>query len=107
MAGLTNEKGQSMFYDKVGGVVVTGNEDGAKNAAASVVFGLNYMGFTMPPEPVTYWTGEAGPGPSYIEEEGIKNEFTAGQVKTMVYNLMHMAGILTRKPISAEGNVKA
>ncbi|AXF57181.1 flavodoxin family protein [Salicibibacter kimchii] len=103
---LTNEKGQSIFYDKVGGVVVTGNEDGAKNAAASIVFALNYMGFTMPPEPVAYWTGEAGPGPSFIEEEGIKNEFTAGQVETMAYNLVHMARMIRQNPIPAEGNVK-
>ncbi|SDJ18098.1 flavodoxin family protein [Natribacillus halophilus] len=104
---LTNESGQSIFYNKVGGVVVTGNEDGAKNAAASLIFGLNYMGFTMPPSPVTYWTGEAGPGPSFIEEEGIKNEFTAGQVKTMGYNLLHMARILENNAIPAEGNQKA
>lgn len=105
-ASLADENGQSIFYNKVGGVVVTGNEDGAKNAAASIVFSLNYMGFTMPPEPVAYWLGEAGPGPSFIEAEGIKSEFTAGQVKTMAANLLHVATIFSTNPIPPEENEK-
>lgn len=97
-ASLTDENDRPIFYNKVGGVVVTGNEDGAKNAASSIIFGLNYMGFTMPPEPVAYWLGEAGPGPSFIEAEGIKSEFTVGQVKTMSTNLVHAANALATKP---------
>ena len=89
--GVTNEKGQPFFYNKVGGVVVTGNEDGAKHAIASVVFGLSHIGFTMPPETATYWLGEAGPGPSFIEAEGHKHEFTMTQVTKMVHHLLYFA----------------
>ena len=39
----TNDKGQTVFYNKVGGVVVTGNEDGAKHANASILFGLSHI----------------------------------------------------------------
>ena len=42
-SGLTNEKGQSIYYNKVGGVVVTGNEDGAKNAATSLIYGYRHL----------------------------------------------------------------
>jgi multimeric flavodoxin WrbA len=37
-SGLTNEKGQYIYYNKVGGVVVTGNEDGGKEASRSIIF---------------------------------------------------------------------
>jgi multimeric flavodoxin WrbA len=37
MSGLLNDKGQSIFYGKTGGVVVTGNEDGIKHVAMYVL----------------------------------------------------------------------
>jgi len=104
-SSLTNEKGQSIYYNKVAGVVVTGNEDGAKHAASSVLYGLTHCGFTIPPNVDTYWVGEAGPGASYIEAEGYKNDFTMQHAKTMAYNLVHFARILKEIPIPAEGNL--
>ncbi|MGD6832988.1 flavodoxin family protein [Sutcliffiella halmapala] len=104
-SSLTNEKGQSVYYNKVAGVVVTGNEDGAKHAASSVLYGLTHCGFTIPPNVDTYWVGEAGPGASYIEAEGYKNDFTMQHAKTMAYNLVHFARILKENPIPAEGNL--
>jgi multimeric flavodoxin WrbA len=104
-SGLTNDKGQYLYYNKVGGVVVTGNEDGAKDASRSILYGLSHIGFTIPPNVDTYWVGEAGPGPSFIEAEGNKNEFTMQHVKIMSYNLMHFAKMLKENPIPTEGNV--
>lgn len=104
-SGLTNDKGQYIYYNKVGGVIVTGNEDGAKHASASILYGLSHIGFTIPPNVDTYWVGEAGPGPSYIEAEGNKNEFTMQHAKIMAYNLIHFSNILQSHPIPAEGNV--
>ncbi|WP_417900317.1 flavodoxin family protein [Bacillus haimaensis] len=104
-SSLTNEKGQSIYYNKVAGVVVTGNEDGAKHAASSVLYGLTHCGFTIPPNVDTYWVGEAGPGASYIEAEGYKNDFTMQHAKTMAYNLVHFARTLKENPIPAEGNI--
>lgn len=101
----TNEKGQYLFYNKVGGVIVTGNEDGAKHASASIIYGLSHIGFTIPPNVDTYWVGEAGPGPSYIKAEGNKNEFTQQHARIMAYNLLHFARMLKATPIPAEGNV--
>jgi hypothetical protein len=38
MSGELNEKGQSSFYGKVGGAVVTGNEDGIKHCAMTILY---------------------------------------------------------------------
>jgi len=103
-SGEENEKGQSIYYNKVGGVAITGNEDGAKKAASSVLYALSHIGFTIPPNVDAYWVGEAGPGPSYIEAEGYKNEFTKGHIDMLAYNLIHFARILKNHPIPPEGN---
>lgn len=101
----TNDKGQPIFYNKVAGSVVTGNEDGAKNAAGDLIFGLAQLGFAIPPNPIAYWVGDAGPGPSYIEAEGYKNEFTQSNVQMASHNIVHLAKIFQEQPIPAEGNV--
>lgn len=106
-SGLTNEKGQSIYYNKVGGVVITGNEDGAKNAATSILYGLSHLGFLIPPNVDAYWVGEAGPGPSFMEANGRDNEFTKSHVKMLAYNTIHFANMLKENPIPAEGNVMA
>ncbi|TLS39318.1 flavodoxin family protein [Pseudalkalibacillus caeni] len=104
-SSMTNENGQYIYYNKVGGVVVTGNEDGAKNVASSILYGLSHIGFTIPPNVDTYWVGKAGPGPSYIKADGSENDFTMQHAKIMAYNLIHFARLLKENPIPAEGNV--
>ncbi len=104
-SSLTNEKGQYLYYNKVGGVVITGNEDGAKHAASSILYGLSHIGFTIPPNVDTYWVGEAGPGASYIEGNGMENSFANEHAKIMAYNLIHFSRILKETPIPNEGNV--
>jgi len=65
MSGELNDKGQSSYYGKVGGCVITGNEDGIKHVAQTLAFALNHLGYTIPPQADAGWIGEAGPGPSY------------------------------------------
>ncbi|AQQ55065.1 flavodoxin family protein [Planococcus lenghuensis] len=101
----TNDKGQYIYYNKVAGAIVTGNEDGAKDSAKSILYGLGHMGFTIPPNVDTYWVGQAGPGPSFIEAEGQKNSFTMQHAKIMAYNLIHFARMFKQKPIPSEGTV--
>ena len=69
----TNDVGQYPMYNKVAGVVVTGNEDGAHAAAETTLFNLSHLGFTIPPNADTYWVGDAGPGPSFIEANGAEH----------------------------------
>lgn len=102
-SSVTNDKGQAVFYNKVGGAVVTGNEDGAKHSASSILYSLSHIGFTIPPNVDAYWVGEAGPGESYMDI-GRDNDFTKSAIERLAYNTYHLAGILKNNPIPAEGN---
>lgn len=81
-SGDLNDHGQYAFYGKVGGVLVTGNEDGIKHVAMGVLYALQHLGYTVPPQADAGWIGEAGPGPSYGDElpgggrAGFDNDFT-------------------------------
>ncbi len=99
-----NEVGQYPLYNKVGGVVVTGNEDGAHAAAETTLFNLVHLGCAIPPNADTYWVGDAGPGPSYIEAGGGEHPYTQRTTRWMAHNLVHLARILKAHPIPAEGN---
>ena len=89
----TNRKGQWAYYGKVGGCIITGNEDGIKHCAMNVLYSLQHIGFTIPPQADAGWIGAVGPGPSYLEEGsgGRESDFTNRNVTFMTYNLMHMA----------------
>jgi multimeric flavodoxin WrbA len=101
---MTNDVGQYPMYNKVGGVVVTGNEDGAHASAETTVFNLTHLGFTIPPNADTYWVGDAGPGPSFIEAGGAEHPYTLKTAGWMAHNVVHMAHILKANPIPPEGN---
>ncbi|MFG5380420.1 flavodoxin family protein [Yoonia sp. R2-816] len=99
MSGVLNDKGQSVYYGKVGGCVITGNEDGIKHAAMTIGYALSHLGYTIPPQADCGWIGEAGPGPSYGDEVdgkrvGFDNEFTQRNTTIMTWNLMHLAKML-------------
>ncbi|MGB5820271.1 MAG: NAD(P)H-dependent oxidoreductase [Saonia sp.] len=96
MSGKTNGKGQYVYYGKVGGCVITGNEDGIKHCAMGILYAMQHLGFSIPPQADCGWIGEAGPGPSYLDEEsGAKNNgFTNRNTTFMTYNLLHMAHML-------------
>lgn len=92
----TNEKGQYLYYGKTGGCIITGNEDGIKHCAMNILYSLQHIGYTIPPQADAGWVGEAGPGPSYLDEGsgGQENDFTQRNTTFMVWNLMHMARML-------------
>jgi multimeric flavodoxin WrbA len=94
-SSLLNNKGQYAYYGKVGGCLITGNEDGGKHCAMNVLYSLQHLGYTIPPQADTYWVGEAGPGPSYGEDgTGLDNDFTNRNATFMTWNLMHLARML-------------
>lgn len=100
MSGELNGKGQSIYYGKVGGSVITGNEDGVKHVAMTLGFALSHLGYTIPPQADCGWIGEAGPGPSYGDPQegdtpvGFDNDFTRRNTTIMTWNLMHAARML-------------
>ncbi|MCA9344362.1 flavodoxin family protein [Candidatus Saccharibacteria bacterium] len=107
-----NEAGQYAYYGKVGGCLITGNEDGVKHCAMNVLYSLGHIGYTIPPQADAGWIGEAGPGPSYGDKTedgkgrvGLDNDFTNRNTTFMTYNLMHLAKMLkVNGGIPAEGN---
>lgn len=109
LSGWLNDEQQSVFYGKVGGVIVTGNEDGIKHVAMNVLYSLGHIGYTIPPQADAGWIGEAGPGPSYLDEGsgGPENDFTQRNTRIMAWNLMHVASMLKQAGgIPAEGNTR-
>jgi multimeric flavodoxin WrbA len=100
----TNEVGQYPLYNTVGGVVVTGNEDGAHSCAETTLFNLSHLGCAIPPNSDTYWVGDAGPGPSFLEAGGKDHPYTQKTAKWMAHNVTHLARILREHPIPPEGN---
>ena len=45
---LLNEKGQYAYYGRVGGCLITGNEDGAKHCAMNILYSLQHLGYVDP-----------------------------------------------------------
>lgn len=107
-SGDVNDKGQYVYYGKVGGAIITGNEDGAKHCAMNILYSLQHVGFTIPPAADAGWLGEIGPGPSYGDEGsgGPDNDFTNRNITFMTYNMLHMAKMLKNSNgIPAQGNI--
>jgi multimeric flavodoxin WrbA len=98
LSGMLNEKGQYLFYGRVAGCLITGNEDGIKHCAQNVLYSLQHIGYTIPPNADAGWIGEAGPGPSYLDpgSGGPENDFTNRNTTFMTWNLMHLAAMLKR-----------
>lgn len=96
MSGETGPNGQYVYYGKVGGAIITGNEDGVKHAASSILYSLQHIGLVIPPTADAGWIGPIGPGPSYLDEGsgGPENEFTNRNTTFMTWNLMHLARML-------------
>ena len=110
MSAQLNDKGQYAYYGKVGGCIITGNEDGVKHCSMNILYSLQHLGYVIPPQADAGWIGEAGPGPSYLDEGsgGPQNEFTQRNVTFMTWNLMHLARMLKETGgIPAHGNQRS
>ncbi len=96
LSHLTNDDGQYLFYGRVAGALITGNEDGIKHCAQNILYSLQHIGYTIPPQADAGWIGEAGPGPSYLDQGsgGPENDFTNRNTAFMTWNLMHTAKLL-------------
>jgi multimeric flavodoxin WrbA len=91
-----NAAGQYSYYGRVGGCLITGNEDGVKHCSMSILYSLQHLGYVIPPQADAGWIGEAGPGPSYLDpgSGGPENDFTNRNTTFMSWNLMHMARMI-------------
>jgi len=96
MSGETNDKGQYLYYGKAGGCIITGNEDGVKHCAIGMMYAMQHIGYSIPPQADAGWIGEVGPGASYLDEgsKAAENDFTNRNTTFMTYNLLHLAKML-------------
>jgi multimeric flavodoxin WrbA len=100
MISEADDSGRPVAYNRVAGVVVTGNEDGAHHVISEVAGALGDIGFTVPGQAWTYWNKGPGPGEDYSEtEEG--HEWSATTGKAAAANLFAVAGALAEHPIPA------
>ena len=105
-----NESGQYAYYGRVGGALITGNEDGAKHCCMNILFSLQHLGYVIPPQADAAWLGPAGPGPSYLDpgSGGPENDFTNRNTTFMTWNIMHMARMIKDAGgIPAHGNQRS
>jgi multimeric flavodoxin WrbA len=113
-SSILNKDGQYAFYGRVGGCLITGNEDGIKHCAMNVLYSLQHLGYTIPPQADAGWIGEAGPGDSYgdLQKDGTRlgfdNDFTNRNTTFMTWNIMHEAKLLKDNGgIPAQGNQRS
>lgn len=109
-SGDLNGHGQYAYYGKVGGCLITGNEDGAKHCSMSILYALQHIGYVIPPQADAGWIGEAGPGPSYLDpgSGGPENDFTNRNTTFMTWNLLHLARLLKDAGgVPAHGNQRS
>jgi multimeric flavodoxin WrbA len=109
-SGKLNADGQYIYYGKVGGCIVTGNEDGVKHCAMGILYSLQHLGCVIPPQADAGWIGAIGPGPSYLDpgSGGPESDFTRRNTTFMSWNLMHMARMIRDAGgIPAHGNQRS
>ena len=79
----------------------------ASTARRRSLYALSHIGFTIPPQADAYWNGEAGPGPSYLDDNrGAHNHWTTRNTVFATWNMLHTARRLKDAGgIPAHGNV--
>jgi multimeric flavodoxin WrbA len=100
MLSETDDQDRPVAYNRVAGVVVTGNEDGAHHVISEIAGALVDIGFTIPGQAWTYWNKGPGPGPSYTEtDEG--HDWSASTGQAAAGNLVAVARALQATPMPA------
>lgn len=96
----TDDEGRMLTYGKAAAVCVVGNEDGAHKVSADLFQGLGDVGFSLAPNAVTYWVGEAMQRTDYQDLEKTP-EKTAATTATLAANTAHLARLLKAAPYPA------
>jgi len=94
----TDDADRPVAYNRVGGIVVTGNEDGAHHIIGVLAQVLIDVGFTVPGQSWTYWNRGPGAGPSYLETDE-KHDWSIKQARVAASNLVAVARALAATPI--------
>jgi multimeric flavodoxin WrbA len=100
MISETDDEGRPVAYNRVAGVVNTGNEDGAHHVISEIAGGLGDIGYTVPGQAWTYWHLGPGPGPDYLDDDR-GHDYAAKSARTMATNLVTVARALATTPLPA------
>ncbi len=103
MLSETDDEGRPIAYNRVAGVVVTGNEDGAHHVISEIAGALIDIGFTVPGQAWTYWNMGPGAGPSYLESDH-KHDWSKSTGEAAAANLVAVARALAERPIPKPPN---
>lgn len=102
MMSETDDEDRPVAYNRVAGVVVTGNEDGAHHVISEISGALADIGYTVPGQAWTYWHLGPGPGPDYLQERRGR-DWAHRTGRTMADNLCGVARALSSLPLKAAG----
>ena len=95
--------GKSEFLNKVGGIVITGAEDGAQHIIASLANFMVWNGLTLPPAcSLSYLGGHKAKTARDLKKEFLSRPYTAGMAKTMARNLAYLAQLLKDHPLPVQ-----
>ncbi len=100
MLSETDKEGRPVAYNKVAGIVVTGNEDGAHHVISELSGGLVDIGYTIPGNSWTYWNKGPGPTESYLDTD-YRHDWSEKTGKTAAINLVTVARALQAVPLPA------
>lgn len=97
-----DDEGRMVSYGTVAMVAVVGNEDGAHHVSAELFQALNDVGFSLAPNAVSYWVGEAMNSTDFRDLEEVPETVTS-TVRMAARNAAHLARLLNSNPY---GSVK-
>ncbi len=96
----TDDRGRPFGHHRVGGIVVTGNEDGAHHVITEAAQSLIDIGYTVPGQAWTSWNMGPGPGPSYLETDH-EHDWSERTGRTAAANLAAVARAFPEGPVPA------
>lgn len=97
----TDDAGRMVSYGRVAAVAVVGNEDGAHHVCAELYQALNDVGFTIAPNAVAYWVGEAMGSTNFSDLEHIPETVTKA-VDMLARNTVHLSRLTKENPYPGE-----
>ena len=95
--GEKDTSGRMPSYGRVAVVACVGNEDGAHHVSAELFQALNDVGFTISPNAVSYWVGEAMGSTDFIDLEAVP-ETVSSTVTMVARTSAHLARLLADAP---------
>jgi multimeric flavodoxin WrbA len=89
----TDDQGRMVSYGRVAAVAVVGNEDGAHHVSAELYQALNDVGFSLAPNAVAYWVGEAMGSENFVDLPRVPDKVST-TIKMLARNTVHLARLL-------------